>query len=58
MTSERHEHAKQKRKEDTQAQCLLISFYSSNHNISRSRSRFDEQDLKNFKRLVSSQRLL
>ena len=47
---ERNEHVKQTRKEDAQAQCLLILLYSSNHNISRSRNRFDEQDLKSFKK--------
>ena len=39
MIFEKHEHAKQIRKEDAQAQCLLILFYLSNHNISRLRSR-------------------
>ena len=57
MTIERNEHAKQTRKENAQAQCLLILLYSLNHNISRFRSRSDEQDLKSFKRLISSQRL-
>ena len=58
MIFEKHEHAKQIRKEDVQAQCLLISLYFSNHNISKFRNRFDEQDLKNFKRLISDQKLL
>ena len=58
MTFERNEHAKQTRKEDTQVQCLLILLYSSNHNISRSRNRFNEQKLKSFKNLISNQRLL
>ena len=58
MTSERYEHAKQIREEDAQAQYLLISLYLSNHNISRFRNRFDEQDLKSFKQSISNQRLL
>ena len=58
MTFERNEHAKQIRKEDAQAQCLLILFYSSNDNILRFRNRFNEKDLKSLKRLVSSQKLL
>ena len=53
-TFKRHEHAKQTRKKDAQAQCLLILFYSSNHNISKFRSRFNEQDLKNFEKLISN----
>ena len=52
MTFERHKHAKQIRKEDTQAQCLLILLYLSNHNILRSQSRFDKQNLKNFGKLI------
>ena len=55
---ERNEHVKQIQKEDAQVQCLLISLYSSNHNILKFRSRFDEQDLKSFKRLILSQKLL
>ena len=58
MTFKKNEHAKQTRKENAQIQCLFIFLYSSNHNILRSRSRFDEQNLKSFKRLVSSQKLL
>ena len=58
MTFKRYEYVKQTRKENAQAQCLLISFYLSNHNILKSRSRFNEQDLKNFKKLISDQRLL
>ena len=58
MTIEQNEHVKQIRKEDAQAQCLLILFYLSNHNILKFRNRFDKQDLKNLKRLVSSQKLL
>ena len=58
MTFKRNEHAKQTRKEDAQAQYLLISLYPSNHNILRSRNRFDKQNLKSFKRLNSSQKLL
>ena len=54
----RNEYAKQIRKEDAQVQCLLILLYSSNYNISRFRNRFDKQDLKSFKKLVSSQILL
>ena len=54
MTFEKYEHAKQIRKEGAQAQSLLISFYSSNHNILRFRSRFHEQDLKSFEKLVSN----
>ena len=38
-------------KKDAQAQCLLISFYSSNHRISRFRNK---QYLKSFKELISS----
>ena len=58
MTFEKHEHAKQTRKEITQAQCLLILFYLSNYNISRFRNRFDEQDLKSLERLILNQKLL
>ena len=58
MTIERNKQEKQTRKKDAQAQCLLISFYLSNHNILRFQSGFDKQDLKNFKRLVSDQKLL
>ena len=54
ITFERNKHAKQIREEDAQVQCLLISLYSSNHNILKSRNRSDEQDLKSFKRLISS----
>ena len=56
MTIERNEHVKQTRKEDTQAQCLLILFYSLNHNILKLRNKSDEQDLKSFKRLISNQK--
>ena len=52
MIFERHEHVKQIRKEDTQVQRLLILFYSLNYNISRLRNRFDEQNLKSFKKLI------
>ena len=55
---ERNEYIKQTRKEDAQIQCLLILFYSSNHNILRFRSKFNEQNSKNFKRIILSQRLL
>ena len=58
MTFEKHEHAKQTRKANAQTQYLLILLYSSNHNILKSRSKFDEQDLKIFKRVSSSQKLL
>ena len=59
MIIEKNEHAKQIRKEDTQAQCLLILLYLSNHNILRFRNRFDEQNLiKSFKKLISNQKLL
>ena len=58
MIIERNEHAKQTRKESAQAQYSLILFYSSNHNILRSRSKLDEQDFESFKRLISSQKLL
>ena len=54
ITFEKNEHAKQTRKESAQTQYLLILFYSSNHNISKSRNRLDEQDLKNFEKLISS----
>ena len=50
----RNEHVKQTREENAQAQCLLILLYLSNHNILRSRSRSDEQDLRCFEKLVSS----
>ena len=55
---EKNQHVKQTREEDAQAQYLLILFYLSSYNILRFRSRIDEQDLKNFKRLISSQKLL
>ena len=42
MTFEKHKDAKQTRKESAQVQYLLILLYSSNHNISRFRNRFDE----------------
>ena len=58
MTFEKDEHAKQTREEDAQAQCLLISLYLSNHNISRSRNRFDEKNLKIFEKLILNQKLL
>ena len=58
MIIERNKHVKQTRKEDAQAQDLLIFFYLSNHNILKSRSRFNEQNLKSFGKLISSQRLL
>ena len=58
ITIEKNEHAKQIQKEDAQAQCLLILLYLSNHNILNFRSRFDEQNLKSFEKLISSQRLL
>ena len=58
MTIKRNEHAKQTREEDAQVQCLLISLYLSNHNILKLESRFDEQDLKSFKKLISDQRQL
>ena len=58
ITFERNEHAKQTRKEDAQIQYLLILLYSSNYNISRLRNKSDEQDLKNFEKLISGQRLL
>ena len=54
MTFKRHEHAKQTRKEDAQAQYLLISLYSSNHNILKFRSKLDKQDLKSLERLISN----
>ena len=54
----RNVHAKQTRKEDMQVQCLLISLYSSNHNILRFWNRFDEQDLKSLEKLISNQKLL
>ena len=42
MTIERNKHVKQTREENVQAQYLLILFYSSNHNIVKSRNRSDE----------------
>ena len=54
MTFERNKHAKQIRKENVQVQWLLILLYLSNYNILRFRNKFDEQDLKNFKELVSN----
>ena len=51
-------YAKQIREKDAQAQCLLISLYLSNHNILRFQNRSDEQSLKNFKKLILSQKLL
>ena len=58
MTIERNEHAKQKRKKRAQIQYLLILFYSSNHNILNFQTRSDKQDLKNFEKLILSQKLL
>ena len=58
MIIKRNEYAKQTREENVQAQCLLTLFYSSNHIILRFRNRFDEQDLKSFKKLILSQKLL
>ena len=52
MIFEKHEYVKQIRKEDAQAQCLLILL---NHYISKFRTKSDEQNLKNFKTLISSQ---
>ena len=54
MIFEKYKYAKQIRKEDTQTQCLLILFYSSNYNISRSRNKSDKQNLKNFEKLISN----
>ena len=58
MTFEKLEHVKYIRKQDAQTQCLLISLYSSNHNILRLRNKFNEQDLESLERLISSQKLL
>ena len=58
MIFKKNEHAKQTRKEDAEAQYLLILLYSSNYNILKSRRRFNKQNLKSFRKLISSQKLL
>ena len=52
MIFERYKYVKQTREENTQAQYLLILLYLSNHNISRFRNRFNEQNLKSSEKLI------